>query len=119
VLPLKLALRLFSGQMLVLEGCLSLLEGGPLLLEPGLCRLARALLLPELFLHRGKRGDPARQVGSQLLSLLGPLLGLALPRPCPLEGGAVLLQLSPCRGERRLLLSRRSLGRGQGLARFL
>jgi hypothetical protein len=34
--------------------------GELLLLEPGLCRLARALLLPELLPRRGKQGDLVR-----------------------------------------------------------
>jgi hypothetical protein len=53
-LPLELALRFLSGRMLAVEGGPSLLEGGPLLLKLGLRLLARAPLLLELLLHRGK-----------------------------------------------------------------
>jgi hypothetical protein len=55
--------------------------------------IPRAPLQLELLLHRGKRGDLVRQVGSQLLGLFRLLLGLALLRSCPLEGDAVLLKL--------------------------
>jgi hypothetical protein len=79
--------------VLTLEGSLSFSKGGPLLLEPGFFLLACALLLLELPLRRGERGNPVRQVGPQLLDLLGFLLNLALPRPCPLEDCAVLLEL--------------------------
>jgi hypothetical protein len=66
-----------------LEGGLGLLIGGLLLLEQGLKRLVRALLLPELLPCCGEQGDLGRWVDSQLLSLLGLFLGLALPRPPP------------------------------------
>jgi hypothetical protein len=90
VLPLELALRLLLGRALALEGGLCLLEGGLLLLEPTLHLLPRALLLAELLPHRSKRSDHLRQVSPQLLGLLGFLLGLGLPRPCPFKVGAVL-----------------------------
>jgi hypothetical protein len=57
VLLLELVLYFLPHHAFVLEGDMGLLTGGLLLLEPGLCRLARALLLPELLPHRGKRGD--------------------------------------------------------------
>jgi hypothetical protein len=60
-----------------------------------------------------------RQVSPQPLGLLGLLLSLGLPRPCPLEGGAVLLELSLCCDERRLLLRHCSLHLSQGRARLL
>jgi hypothetical protein len=81
--------------------------------------LARAPLLLELLLHRGKRGVIVRQVGPQLLSLFGLLLGLPLPRLCPLEGGMVLLELGLRRGERRLPLCRRNPHHDQVLTRLL
>jgi hypothetical protein len=62
-LPLELALCLLPCHVFALEGSSGLLEGGPLLLEPIFRRLARALLLLELPLRRGKRGNPVRQVG--------------------------------------------------------
>jgi hypothetical protein len=90
--------------MLTLEGSPSLSKGGPLLLELSLRLLARALLLQELPFHRGECGNPVRQVRPQLLGLLGLLLSLALPRPCSLEGCAVLLELGSSRGDLRLPL---------------
>jgi hypothetical protein len=50
-LPFKMALHFLSSQAFALEGGLSLLEGGPLLLELSLCLLARTLLLTELLPH--------------------------------------------------------------------
>jgi hypothetical protein len=97
-LPLELALRFFPGRAFTLKGGLSILLGGLLLLEPGLCFLARTLLLLELLPRCGKRGDLVRQVGPQLLDLLGLLLGQALPRPRPLEWrGPVGAELAPRR----------------------
>jgi hypothetical protein len=55
--------------------------------------MTRAPLLPELFIHRGERGDLVRQTGPQLLGLPSLLLSLALLRPRPLEGCTVLLEL--------------------------
>jgi hypothetical protein len=52
--PLKLALRLLPSQVLVLEGSLCLLEGGPLLLELALRLLTHTQLLAKLLLHRGE-----------------------------------------------------------------
>jgi hypothetical protein len=46
----------------MLEGDLSLLEGGLLLLELTLCLLTRALLRAKLLLHRNERGDLLLQV---------------------------------------------------------
>jgi hypothetical protein len=87
-------------------------------LELSLHPLARALLLPELLLHHGKRGDLLNQVNSQLLSLLGLFLILALPRPRTLEGCAVLLELGSSESKLRLKLYHRSPHRGQVLARL-
>jgi hypothetical protein len=67
----------------MLKGGLGLLQGGLLLLEPGLRLLARALLLPELLPHRGKRGGLICQVSPQPLGLLGLFLSLVLPIPRP------------------------------------
>jgi hypothetical protein len=101
MLPLELALCLLPRHAFTLEGSSGLLESGSLLLEPSfrllaraLLLLERALLLLELPLCRGEGGIPLRQLDSQLLSLLGLLLGLALPRSCSLEGCAVLLEQS-------------------------
>jgi hypothetical protein len=90
---LKQTLRLLPLHMLTLEGSPSFSKGGLLLLELSLHLLAHALLLLELPLRSGEWGDPVHQVGPQLPSLLGLLLGLALPRPCSLEGCTVLLEL--------------------------
>jgi hypothetical protein len=109
-----LALRFLPGRALALEGSLGLLEDGLLLLEPSLRLLARALLLEELVPHRSKRGDLIRQISPQPLDLLGFLLGLGLPGPCSLEGGAILLELSLRRGEGRLSLCRCGLRLSQG-----
>jgi hypothetical protein len=46
-----MALHFLSSQAFALEGGLSLLEGGPLLLELSLRLLARTLLLTELLPH--------------------------------------------------------------------
>jgi hypothetical protein len=119
MLPLKMALALPLGPRFALKGGLGLLEGGPLLLELSLHLMACALLLTELLPHRGKRSDLVRQIGPQPLGLLGLLLSLALPRLCPLEASAVLLELSLHRGERRLPLRRYSLHRSQVLVRLL
>jgi hypothetical protein len=86
--------RLFSRQALPLERSLGLGKSSTLLLEPGLRLLARSLLLTELFLHRGERGGLVRQGRPQPLGFLSPLLGLTLLSPRPLEGRAVLLELS-------------------------
>jgi hypothetical protein len=59
-LLLELALYFLPRHAFALEGGLGILMGGLLLLEPGLCRLARALLLPELLPRRGKQGDLVR-----------------------------------------------------------
>jgi hypothetical protein len=116
---LELALHLLQGRALALEGGLSLLEGGLLLLEPALRLLMSALLLAKLLLHRSERSGLHRQVSPQPLGLLGHLLGLDLPRPCPLEGGMVLLKLGLRRGEGRLLLRRCGLRLSQGRACLL
>jgi hypothetical protein len=60
---LELALHLLPRHAFTLESSSGLLEGGPLLLEPSFCLQARALLLLELALRRGKRGNPVCQVG--------------------------------------------------------
>jgi hypothetical protein len=101
-----------------LEGSSGLLESGSLLLEPSFRLLAHAIPLLELPLRCGERGSPLCQLDSQLLSLLGLLLGLALPRPCSLEDCAVLLELGSSRGDLRLPLRRHSPHHGQVLARL-
>jgi hypothetical protein len=63
MLPLELALRFLLRHTFALEGSLGLLEGRPLLLKPSFRLLARAPLLLELLLCRGKRGNPVLQVG--------------------------------------------------------
>jgi hypothetical protein len=93
---------------------LSLLEGGPLLLELAFRLLMRALLLAKLLLHCGERRDLFLQVGTQLLGLLGLLLCRSLPGPRPLEGGAVLLELVLRRNKGGLLLRHHGLRLGQG-----
>ena len=97
-------MRFLPSRALALEGGLSLREGGPLLLELALCLLTRAPLLAKLILHRGERRDLLLQISAQLLGLLGLLLGLSLPGPRPLEGGAVLLELGLRRDEGSLFL---------------
>jgi hypothetical protein len=77
-----------------------------------------ALLLLELLLRRGERGSLVCQLDPQLLSLHGLLLGLALPRPCSLEGCTVLLELGTSRGHLRLPLCRHGPHRSQVLARL-
>jgi hypothetical protein len=99
MLQLELVLCLLPCHALTLEGSSGLLEGRSLPLEPSFRLLARALLMLELPLRRGKRGSPLRQLDSQLSSLLGLLLGLALQRPCSLDDCAVLLELSSSRGD--------------------
>jgi hypothetical protein len=115
-LTLELALHLLSFHALTHEGGSGLLKGGPLLLELRLRMLADAPLLLELHLHRGKRSDLVCQAGPQLLSLFGLLLNLALPRPCPLEGCTVLLELGTSRSELCLPLFHHSPHRGEVLA---
>jgi hypothetical protein len=85
-LPLELALCLLRSLAFMLEDSSGLLESGSLLLEPSLRLLVRALLLLKLPLRRGERGSLLCQLHPQLLNLHGLLLGLALPRPCSLEG---------------------------------
>jgi hypothetical protein len=94
MLLLESALSLFPRQTLALEGGPSLSKGGLLLLELSLRLMVCILLLLKPLLRRGEGGGLVRQAGPQLLGLLGLLLGLALPGPRPLEGGAVLLDLS-------------------------
>jgi hypothetical protein len=79
----------------------------------------RVPVLAKLLLHRSERGDLLLQVSPQPLGLLGLLLGLSLPGPCPLEGGAVLLKLGLRRGEGGLLLRHCVLHLGQGGTRLL
>jgi hypothetical protein len=105
-LLLELALHLFPPQTLALKGGPGLREGGPLLLELGLRLLARDLFLPEPILRRGERGGLVRQAGPQLLRLLSPLFGLALPSTRSLEDRAILLELGPNRGHLGLPLRR-------------
>jgi hypothetical protein len=93
-LPLELTLRFLLHHALMLEGSSGLLEGGPLQLEPGFRLMARNLVLLELPLHRGQCGNPVRQVGPQLLGLLGLLLSLALP--ILLSGTALGVPLNNC-----------------------
>jgi hypothetical protein len=87
------ALGLFSCQALALEGSPSLSKGGPLLLELSVRLLARVPLSLKLLLRRGEGGGLIRQAVPQLLGLLGPFLGLALPRPSSLESCTVLFEL--------------------------
>jgi hypothetical protein len=97
VLLLELALCLLPSRALALEGCPSVLKGGQLLLGLSFSMLACASLLAKLLLHLA-------QVSAQLFGLLGLLLRLSLPGPCPLEGGAVLLELGIRWNERGLSL---------------
>jgi hypothetical protein len=87
------ALCLLQRHVFTLEGSSGLLESGSLLLELSLHLLARAMLLLELPLRHGERGSPLRRLDSQLLSLLGTLLSLALPRLRSLEGCTILFEL--------------------------
>jgi hypothetical protein len=89
VLLLESALRLLPGQALALKDSLSLLEGGSLLMELALHLLMCTLLLAKLLFHHGERGDFLLQISTQLLGLLGLLLGLGLPGPHPLGRGVV------------------------------
>jgi hypothetical protein len=57
-------LGLLPGRALALEGGLSLLEGGPLLLELVFRLLTSALLLAKLLLHYDERGDLLLQVNT-------------------------------------------------------
>jgi hypothetical protein len=93
-LLLESALGLFPCQTLALEGGPSLSNGGTLLLELSLRLMAHILLLLKPLFRRGEGDSLVRQTGPQQLGLLGLLLGLALPGPRPLEGGAALLELS-------------------------
>jgi hypothetical protein len=97
---------------LALEGGLGLSEGSPLLLELSLRLLACAPLLPKLLLCRDEGGGLVRQACLQLLCLLGLLLRLALPRPRPLEGCAVLLELGSSGSQLPLKLCRCNPHRG-------
>jgi hypothetical protein len=119
MLPLELALRLLPGRALALEGSLGLLEGGLLLLEMSLHLLMCTLLLAELLPHRSKRRNLVRKVSPQPFDLLGFLLDLGLPRPCPLEGGEVLLELSLHHGKGRLPLCHCILQLSQGRTHLL
>jgi hypothetical protein len=89
VLLLESALRLLPGQALALKDSLSLLEGGSLLMELALHLLMCTLLLAKLLFHHGERGDFLLQISTQLLGLLGLLLGLGLPGPHHLGRGVV------------------------------
>jgi hypothetical protein len=80
-------MRLLPRRALALDGGPSVLKSGPLLLELSFHLHACTPLPMELILHL------LLQSSTQLLSLLGLLLCLSLPRPRPLEGGAVLLEL--------------------------
>jgi hypothetical protein len=79
-------------------------KGGSLLLKLSTRLLACVLHPLEPLLCRGKGGGLVSQAGPQQLGLLSLLLGLALPGPRPLEGGAVLLELGS--GESQLKASR-------------
>jgi hypothetical protein len=92
-LLLESALGLFPHQTLALKGGPSLSKGSPLLLELSVRLLACVPLPLKLLLHRGERGGLVCQAGPQLLGLLGPFLGLALPRSCSLEGSTALFEL--------------------------
>jgi hypothetical protein len=78
--------------------------------------VARILLLLKPLLRRGEGGGLVRQAGPQQLSLLSLLLGLALPRLCPIEGSAVLLELSSSGSQLPLEFRRRNPHRGHILA---
>jgi hypothetical protein len=90
---LESALGLFPHQTLALKGGPSLSKGSPLLLELSVRLLACVPLPLKLLLRRGERGGLVCQAGPQLLGLLGPFLGLALPRSCSLEGSTALFEL--------------------------
>jgi hypothetical protein len=117
-LLLESALGLFPRQVLTLKGSPSLSEGGSLLLKLSARLLARILLPLEPLLRRGEGGSLVRQAGPQQLGLLSFLLGLALPGPCPLEGGTVLLELSSSGSQLPLEFCRRNLHRGRILTRL-
>jgi hypothetical protein len=103
-LLLELTQRLLPRQVLRLKRSPGLDESGPLLLKLAFRLLACDSLLLELLLRRDDRGGLVDQAGPQLLSLLGPLLGLTLPGPRSLDGCAVLLELGTSRDHLRLPL---------------
>jgi hypothetical protein len=115
---LEAALGLFPRQALTLEGDLSLSEGGSLLLKLNARLLARILLPLEPLLRRGEGGGLVSQAGPQQLGLLSFLLSLTLPGSRPLEGGAVLLELSSGGSQLPLEFRRRNLHRGRILTRL-
>jgi hypothetical protein len=115
-LSLKEALSLFSCQTLTLEVGPSFSKCGLLLLELRFRLLARVSLLSELLLCRGEGGGLVRQVGPQLLHLLGLLFSLALPSTRSLDGRVVLLELGTSRGHLCLPLRRQGPRPGQILA---
>jgi hypothetical protein len=80
---------------------------------------ARILLLLEPLLCRGEGGGLFRQAGPQQLNLLSLFLGLALPGPRPLEGSAVLLELSSGRSQLPLKLCRQNPYHGRILTLLL
>jgi hypothetical protein len=117
-LLLESALGLFPRQALTLEGGPSLSEGGSLLLKLSARLLARILLPLEPLFRRGEGSGLVGQAGPQQLSLLSFLLGLALPGPRPLEGGAVLLKLSSGGSQLPLKFCCCNLHRGRILTRL-
>jgi hypothetical protein len=117
-LLLESAMALFPRQALTLVGRPSLSEGGSLLLKLSTHLLARILLPLEPLLRRGEGGGLVSQAGPQQLDLLSFLLCLALPGPLPLEGGAVLLELSSGGSQLPLEFRRRNLHRGRILTRL-
>jgi hypothetical protein len=114
-----LAVGLFPRHTLTLEGGPSLNEGSPLLLELSLRLAVRILLLLEPLLRRDEACGLVHQAGPQQLGLLSLLLSLALPGPRPLEGGAVLLELSSGRSQLPLEFRCRNPHRGHILTRLL
>jgi hypothetical protein len=102
-----------ASSALPLQGRPSVDEGGLLLLEPSLSSLTGSALLQELLLRNGERRDLGVEGGLQVDGLLDPLLerarpllGLALPRLCPLEGRAEPPVLATDAGHLRLPVGR-------------
>jgi hypothetical protein len=81
--------------------------------------LTHTPLLAKLLLHRGERRDLLLQVNTQLFGLIGLLLYMSLLGLCPLEGGAVLLELGLCCSKSGLSLCQRGLRLGQGFTCLL
>jgi hypothetical protein len=102
----------------MLKGGPSLSTGGSLLLKLSARLLARILLPLEPLLRRGDGGGLVSQAGPQQLDLLSLFLGQALQGPCPLVGGAVLLELSSVGSQLPLKFRRRNLQCGCILTRL-